>query len=57
VVLPREPLRIASESLDSNDVHRRGLALEYLETALPADVAGALLDVVEEQKPELSSPA
>ena len=57
LVLPREPLRIASESLGSNDPHARGLALEYLETALPAEVAAALLDAVEELRPDLSPAA
>jgi hypothetical protein len=57
LVLPREPLRIAFESLNASDAHRRGLALEYLETALPTEVAGALLDAVEELRPEFAPAA
>jgi hypothetical protein len=57
LVLPREPLRIASESLGSNDPHQRGLALEYLQTALPPEVADALLDAAEELRPDLSPAA
>jgi hypothetical protein len=47
VVLPREPLRIAFEALNTDEPHLRGLALEYLETTLPNEVADALLDVVD----------
>jgi len=47
VVLPREPLRIAFDALNTDEPNLRGLALEYLETALPADVSEALLDVVD----------
>jgi hypothetical protein len=58
VVLPREPLRLASESLNTDDPQRRGLALEYLETALPPEVAAPLLDAIEDgTRPELSSPS
>ena len=35
VVLPREPVRAAFEGLTTKDQQLRGLALEYLESALP----------------------
>lgn len=38
LVLPREPLQIAFRSLQSEDAHLRGTALEYLEGVLPAHV-------------------
>ena len=47
VVLPREPLRIAFEALNTDEPQLRGLALEYLETTLPNEVSEALLDVVD----------
>jgi hypothetical protein len=46
LVLPREPVRLASESLHSGDPQMRGLALEYLETAVPPDVSTLLLEAV-----------
>lgn len=49
LVLPSEPVRVASESLRAGDPHLRGLALEYLETAVPADVAALLMDAIEER--------
>jgi hypothetical protein len=38
LVLPREPLQIASRSLQSDDRQLRGTALEYLEQILPAEI-------------------
>jgi hypothetical protein len=38
LVLPREPLRIAFRSLQSDDPHLRGTALEYLEGVLPPPI-------------------
>jgi len=38
LVLPREPLRIAFSGLHTKDRMLRGLALEYLESVLPAEV-------------------
>jgi hypothetical protein len=38
LVLPREPLQIAFRSLQGEDRHLRGTALEYLEGVLPASV-------------------
>ena len=47
VVLPREPVRAAFEGLTSKDHQLRGLALEYLESALPPDIGESLLRLVE----------
>jgi hypothetical protein len=52
VVLPREPVRAAFEGLTTKDQQLRGLALEYLESALPADIAEALLRLVDTEHPE-----
>jgi hypothetical protein len=49
VVLPREPVRVAFEALRTSDEQLRGLALEYLETALPPAVRDELLEVVDRQ--------
>jgi hypothetical protein len=46
LVLPREPVRVASESLQAGDAQMRGLALEYLETAVPADISELLLAAI-----------
>jgi hypothetical protein len=47
VVLPREPVRVAFEGLTAKDQQLRGLALEYLESALPPDIGGSLLNLVD----------
>jgi hypothetical protein len=47
VVLPREPLKVAFRALHSNDRILRGLALEYLETTMPARSFALLLAVLE----------
>jgi ATP:ADP antiporter, AAA family len=47
VVLPREPVRVAFEGLTTKDQQLRGLALEYLESALPPDIGEALLRLVD----------
>ena len=47
VVLPREPVRASFEALTANDPQLRGLGLEYLESALPADIAQPLLSLLE----------
>ena len=44
IVLPREPVRVAFEALDVDDPQLRGLALEYIESALPPDIRSALLE-------------
>jgi hypothetical protein len=49
VVLPRDPARAACEAIRTDDPQLRGLALEYLETTLPSDVADALLESVGEE--------
>ena len=38
VVLPSEPVQSAWEAVNSDSDQLRGLALEYLETALPDDI-------------------
>ncbi|HEX5108823.1 MAG TPA: Npt1/Npt2 family nucleotide transporter, partial [Vicinamibacterales bacterium] len=43
LVLPREPLQIAFRSLQRDDRHLRGTALEYLESTLPSAVRQQLL--------------
>lgn len=43
LVLPREPVRIAFEGIGSEDPQLRGLALEYLESALPAGIGDSVL--------------
>jgi ATP/ADP translocase len=52
VVLPREPVRAAFEGLTTKDQQLRGLALEYLESALPEDIGEALLRLVDTEHPE-----
>jgi hypothetical protein len=47
VVLPREPVRAAFEGLTTKDPQLRGLALEYLDSALPPDIGEALLRLVD----------
>jgi ATP:ADP antiporter, AAA family len=47
VVLPRRPVRVALEALEAEDPLLRGLALEYLESALPADIAATLLGYIQ----------
>ena len=47
VVLPRRPVRVALEALEVEDPLLRGLALEYLESALPADIAATLLGYIQ----------
>ena len=48
LILPREPVRIAREALDTEDVQLRGLALEYLESALPQDISSSVLQAFAE---------
>jgi hypothetical protein len=50
IVLPREPVRAAFEALETSDPQLRGLALEYLETALPQDIGDALVALFEGRK-------
>ncbi|HYP12814.1 MAG TPA: hypothetical protein VEQ63_02735, partial [Bryobacteraceae bacterium] len=46
LVLPREPVRIAFEGIGAEDPQLRGLALEYLESALPPGIGEAVLEAV-----------
>jgi hypothetical protein len=47
IVLPREPVKIAFRALHSDDRQLRGLALEYMETTLPAPVFTQLTRALE----------
>jgi hypothetical protein len=47
VVLPREPVRVAFEALGASDPQLRGLALEYLESALPSHISERLIQIVD----------
>jgi AAA family ATP:ADP antiporter len=47
VVLPREAVRVAFEALEVEDPQLRGLALEYIESALPPDIRATLLDRIQ----------
>lgn len=55
LVLPREPLKVAFRALHTNDRQLRGLALEYLESVLPAGIRTRLWSVVDGSKPEPGS--
>jgi len=58
LVLPREPLRIAFGGLNAGSPSLRGLALEYLESVLPADVRDELWPYLEEgPRPRAEAPA
>jgi hypothetical protein len=52
LVLPKEPLRIAFRGLHAGDASLRGIALEYLESVLPADVRETLWPYLEDSRPE-----
>jgi hypothetical protein len=54
LVLPREPLQIAFKSLQTDDQHLRGTALEYLDGILPARIRERLWPYLE-QKPTVRS--
>jgi hypothetical protein len=49
LVLPREPLQIAFRSLQRDDRHLRGTALEYLDSTLPPSVRQQLLPYLVER--------
>ncbi len=51
LVLPREPLRIAFRGLHAKDDFLRGTALEYLESALPAEIRKPLWPHLEDKRP------
>ncbi len=48
LVLPAEPLRIALRAVQAEDLSLRGMALEYLESILPADVRAQLWPLLDE---------
>lgn len=45
-VLPPEPVRVSFEALSTDDPQLRGLAFEYLESALPPDIGSPLLEAI-----------
>jgi AAA family ATP:ADP antiporter len=47
LILPREPMRIAYRGLHSGDKHLKGMAMEYFETVLPADVLKTIRPLLE----------
>lgn len=49
LVLPAEPLRIALHAVQTDDASLRGMALEYLESILPADVRAQLWPFLDEK--------
>ena len=49
LVLPREPLEIAFRSLQTDDQHLRGTALEYLDGILPARIRERLWPFLEQR--------
>jgi len=49
LVLPREPLQIAFRSLQTDDQHLRGTALEYLDGTLPARIRERLWPFLEQR--------
>jgi hypothetical protein len=51
-VLPREAIKIAIRALHTDDKALRGLAIEYLDSALPARVRKALLLMIEAGPPD-----
>jgi hypothetical protein len=55
MVLPREPVRVAFEALGASDPQLRGLALEYLESALPSHIGERLLQIVDRPMETVSS--
>jgi hypothetical protein len=48
LILPRDPLKVVFRALHTDDRLLRGLALEYLEAALPDHIRGKLAHIVEE---------
>src|SRR5262245_9442770 len=51
LVLPREPVQISFRSLDTEDQHLRGTALEYLEGVLPPAIRERLWPFLEDNRP------
>jgi hypothetical protein len=47
VVLPREPVRIAYRAVQIDDTMLYGLALEYLQSALPTDIGDTLIALLD----------
>lgn len=55
-VLPHEPVWIAYQALKVNDPQLKGLAFEYLESALTPDLREPLFDVLEPDVPRVAVP-
>jgi ATP:ADP antiporter, AAA family len=51
LVIPREPLRIAFRSLNTDDQYLQGTALEYLESVLPPTIRQPLWPYLEDRRP------
>ena len=51
LVLPREPLKVAFRALHTDDRQLRGLALEYLESVLPASIRSQLWTLIDGSPP------
>lgn len=47
LILPRDPMRIAFRGLHSGNEHLKGMALEYLESVLPAEVRKTIRPLLE----------
>jgi len=49
LVLPREPVQLAFRGLQTDDVHLRGTALEYLDSVLPTPIRHKLWPFLEQR--------
>jgi hypothetical protein len=52
LMLPKEPLRISFQALQTGDEMLRGTALEYLETVLPAQIRERLWPLLDDKRPQ-----
>ena len=55
LVLPREPLQLAFRGLQTDDVHLRGTALEYLDSVIPAPIRQRLWPFLEQRPARISA--
>lgn len=58
LILPREPLKVAFQALHTNDLLLRGLAVEYLDSVLPASLKGlhGFLEMAGKDSPRPEAP-
>ena len=56
LLLPKEPLQIAFRGLHASDENLRGIALEYLESVLPASIREPLWPYLEDHRPAARPP-